>query len=176
MTHTLSAILSLLLIGCAPPPDALGDEAPFAAPPSEPAEADDEALDDTGWDTGEDGIPRPPPACSGNACDGQDPVAMGCTGLSTLANGTNGAVTWALRYSSVCQTAFVRAWRHSTAGQVQARVWRESDLVTYEVDEPTAAVADKLSSGMVYCPSGSCSAMACARDSSTGSYTCSDWK
>lgn len=186
MTHTLSAILSLLLIGCAPPPEALGDEAPFAEAPSEPAEAEgealgdealgDEALSDTAWDTGWDGAPLPPAACSGSSCDGQDPVAMGCTGLSTLANGTTGGVSWAMRYSSVCKTTFVRAWRHTTAGYVQARIWRESDLFNYQILQASVAVGDKQNSGMVYCPTGSCQSLVCVRDDGASEYTCTDWK
>lgn len=186
MTHSLSAALSLtlLLMGCAPPTTApsLVEEDPQVAEadaPSDDDPSDDDLTADTGWDTGGDtgwgGTPLPPAACSKSSCDGQDPVAMGCTGLTTLANGTNGGVTWAVRYSSVCKATFVRAWRHSTAGYVQARIYRQSDLFNYMVNEPSLAVLDKRDSGMVYCPSGSCTAMACVRDSATSSYTCTGW-
>jgi hypothetical protein len=101
---------------------------------------------------------------------------MGCTGLTTLANGTTGGVTWAMRYSSVCKTKFVRAWRHSSNGAVQAQVLRESDLLAYSIDEAALATLSKKDSPMVYCPAGSCRALVCARDSSTSDYTCTDWK
>lgn len=178
MNHSFSAVLTLcfLLIGCASP----------ATTPS-PAEEDPQVAEvdgDTGWDTGWDtdsdtgwdGVPMPPPSCSGSACDGQDPVAMGCTGLTTLANGTTGGVSWAMRYSSVCKTKFVRAWRHSTAGDVQAQVLRESDLLTYQINEVALPALSKKDSTMVYCPSGSCRALVCVRDGSASSYSCTDWK
>ncbi len=178
LTALLSFFFALILSACAP--SGVEGTAPTDDGTVEEGLIDSEALADTGWDTGGDtgwdGAPLPPPGCSGSACDGQDPVAMGCTGLTTLANGTSGGVSWALRYSSICKTTFVRAWRHSTGGYMEALVMRETDLVTQPVLDTSATAGAKKDSGMVYCPSGSCSSLACVRDSATGSYSCTDWK
>jgi hypothetical protein len=174
LTALLSFLFALVLSACAPS----GAEGAASTDDDtvEEGTIDSEALADTGWDTGWDGAPLPPATCSGSACDGQDPTAMGCTGLTTLANGTSGGVTWALRYSSICKTTFVRAWRHSTGGYMEARVMRETDLTTQQVLDTSATAGTKKDSGMLYCPAGSCSSLACVRDSTTGSYSCTDWK
>lgn len=161
----------VLLVGCAPLEDpttgtAAADPTEDTAPPT--------ALD---LDSGELAArsKASAAACAGSSCDGLDADSMGCTGASNLTQGKVGELSFALRSSSVCDTTWVRAWRHTSTGWLQAKILREADWTAYQSKVPNSGVGTKEPTGMVYCPSGSCRSMACLRDSSTGPWTCTDW-
>ncbi|MDQ0941289.1 DUF2690 domain-containing protein [Streptomyces sp. V1I1] len=120
-------------------------------------------LTDLGGD-GTDGKPaaKPPPAapttsspqlpagvkCSGKACTGQDPEAMGCGGefAKTVSSATVGKTFVEVRYSKTCQAAWARITQAAPGDALQISVAGKSaqnELVNADNDAytPMTAVA-----------------------------------
>ncbi|WP_181811195.1 helix-turn-helix domain-containing protein [Streptomyces ipomoeae] len=72
--------------------------------------------------------------CSGQACNGKDPEAMGCIGdlVTTTATKFVGTVKVEVRYSETCQAAWARLTQGTQGDEVQVTVGRTKETAAIE--------------------------------------------
>src|SRR5262249_45572360 len=97
------------------------------------------------------------PLCTGAACDGLDPEASGCdAGATTVDSAATGFGTEELRFSSICQTSWIRLTGYPGGGTLNFSIADITSGTEIGFSVPTPVSAGPHFSNMIYAPSLDC--------------------